>query len=113
MRARVLVATDIAARGIDIDNVTHIINYEHPNEPESYVHRIGRTARAGAAGVAFSFCDPEERGYLRDIERLIQRRRSVIGAEPVAAAPSAERRKAGKPRGETRPPFGSRAIGPC
>ena len=101
-RARVLVATDIAARGIDIDNVTHVINYELPNEPESYVHRIGRTARAGADGVAFSFCDPEERGYLRDIERLIQRRLTVIGAEPVWAAPSAERRKAGKPRGETR-----------
>jgi ATP-dependent RNA helicase RhlE len=68
--ARVLVATDIVARGIDVDGVTHVINYELPNEPESYIHRIGRTARAGAGGVAFSFCDPAERGYLRDIEKL-------------------------------------------
>jgi len=68
--ARVLVATDIVARGIDVDGVTHVINYELPNEPESYIHRIGRTARAGAGGIAFSFCDPAERGYLRDIEKL-------------------------------------------
>ncbi len=85
--ARVLVATDIAARGIDVDGVTHIINYELPNEPEIYVHRIGRTARAGAGGVAFSFCDPSERGYLRDIERLIRHRLTVIGEEPTGAAP--------------------------
>ena len=84
--ARVLVATDIAARGIDVDGVTHIINYELPNEPESYVHRIGRTARAGAGGVAFSFCDSSERGYLRDIERLIRRRLTVIGEQPAAVA---------------------------
>jgi ATP-dependent RNA helicase RhlE len=68
----VLVATDIAARGIDVDEITHVINYEIPNEPETYVHRIGRTARAGASGVAISFCDEEERAYLRDIERLIK-----------------------------------------
>ena len=66
----VLVATDIAARGIDVDGISHVINYDLPNEPESYVHRIGRTARAGADGVAISFCDAEERTYLRDIERL-------------------------------------------
>jgi ATP-dependent RNA helicase RhlE len=70
---RVLVATDIAARGIDIDDVTHVINFELPNEAESYVHRIGRTARAGADGVAISFCSTEERPYLRDIEKLIGR----------------------------------------
>jgi ATP-dependent RNA helicase RhlE len=69
---RVLVATDIAARGIDVDNITHVINYDLPNEPETYVHRIGRTARAGASGFAISFSDTEEREYLRDIERLIQ-----------------------------------------
>ena len=70
---RVLVATDIAARGIDVDGVTHVINFELPNEPESYVHRIGRTARAGAEGMAYSFCDPAERTHLRGIERLIKR----------------------------------------
>jgi ATP-dependent RNA helicase RhlE len=86
--ARVLVATDIVARGIDVDSVTHVINYELPNEPEGYVHRIGRTARAGAGGVAISFCDPTERGYLRDIERLIRRQLTVIGEEPAVAAPN-------------------------
>jgi ATP-dependent RNA helicase RhlE len=66
----VLIATDIAARGIDVDGVSHVINFDLPNVPESYVHRIGRTARAGAAGIAISFCNTEERAYLRDIERL-------------------------------------------
>jgi len=70
-KIRVLVATDIAARGIDIDRISHVINFELPNEPESYVHRIGRTARAGAQGIAISFCDAEEKAYLKDIERLI------------------------------------------
>ncbi len=70
-RVRVLVATDIAARGIDIDNISHVINYEIPNIPESYVHRIGRTARAGAEGIAVSFCDAEERAFIRDIEKVI------------------------------------------
>ena len=69
---RTLVATDIAARGIDVDGVSHVFNYDLPNVPESYVHRIGRTARAGAEGIAISFCDHEERGFLRDIERLIR-----------------------------------------
>ncbi|HET7848207.1 MAG TPA: DEAD/DEAH box helicase [Pseudolabrys sp.] len=69
---RTLVATDIAARGIDVDGVSHVINFDLPNVPESYVHRIGRTARAGAEGIAISFCDHEERAYLRDIERLIR-----------------------------------------
>jgi len=67
---QVLVATDIAARGIDIDDISHVVNYDLPNEPESYVHRIGRTGRAGASGTAFSFCAADERSYLRDIERL-------------------------------------------
>jgi ATP-dependent RNA helicase RhlE len=80
----VLVATDIAARGIDVDGVTHVINYELPNEPESYVHRIGRTARAGASGVALSFCDPEERGSLRAIERLTRTTVRVVGDHPFA-----------------------------
>ncbi|HVP86154.1 MAG TPA: DEAD/DEAH box helicase [Rhizomicrobium sp.] len=71
-RCRVLVATDIAARGIDIDDITHVVNFELPNVAESYVHRIGRTARAGSGGIAISFCDPTERAFLRDIEKLIR-----------------------------------------
>ena len=86
--ARVLVATDIAARGIDVDSVSHVINYELPNEPESYVHRIGRTARAGAGGAAIAFCDPAERAYLRDIEKLIKRELTVIGDHPGPADPN-------------------------
>ncbi|MFN8530242.1 MAG: DEAD/DEAH box helicase [Anaerolineae bacterium] len=82
---RVLVATDIAARGIDIDDVTHVINYDLPNEPESYVHRIGRTARAGASGIAYSFCDTEERAYLRDIEKLIRLRVPIIEDHPYVS----------------------------
>lgn len=70
-KTRVLVATDIAARGIDIDELSHVINYELPNVPESYVHRIGRTGRAGASGIAIAFCDAEEKAYLRDIQKLI------------------------------------------
>ncbi|HEX2113927.1 MAG TPA: DEAD/DEAH box helicase [Alphaproteobacteria bacterium] len=81
-KLRILVATDIAARGIDIDGITHVINYELPNVPESYVHRIGRTARAGADGVALSFCDVEERPFLRDIERLIRRTVPVVPDHP-------------------------------
>jgi ATP-dependent RNA helicase RhlE len=69
---RTLVATDIAARGIDVDGISHVFNYDMPNIPESYVHRIGRTARAGAPGVAISFCDGEEKAFLRDIEKLIR-----------------------------------------
>ena len=71
-KVRVLVATDIAARGIDVDKISHVINYDLPNEPETYVHRIGRTARAGLDGSAISFCSAEERNYLRTIERLIR-----------------------------------------
>jgi ATP-dependent RNA helicase RhlE len=75
---RVLVATDIAARGIDVDNLEFVINYEIPNIAETYVHRIGRTGRAGAAGKAYSFCDAEEKAYLKDIEKLINRRIPVV-----------------------------------
>jgi superfamily II DNA/RNA helicase len=89
-KLRTLIATDIAARGIDVDGVSHVVNYDLPNIPESYVHRIGRTARAGAEGVAISFCDHEERAYLRDIERLIRmtipatdRRTKKPHAQPV------------------------------
>jgi ATP-dependent RNA helicase RhlE len=74
----VLVATDIAARGIDIDELSHVINYELPNVPESYVHRIGRTGRAGASGIAIAFSDAEEKEYLRDIQKLIGKTIPVI-----------------------------------
>jgi ATP-dependent RNA helicase RhlE len=86
-RLRVLVATDIAARGIDIDDLSHVINYDLPNVPETYVHRIGRTGRAGASGVALSFCDDEERPYLVDIERLIRKHVPRAEGHPYAAAP--------------------------
>lgn len=81
-RTRVLVATDIASRGLDVEGVTHVINFDLPNEPESYVHRIGRTARAGASGIAYSFCDADERAYLRDIEKLIRLRVPVVEEHP-------------------------------
>ncbi|HJZ39339.1 MAG TPA: DEAD/DEAH box helicase [Bacteroidales bacterium] len=79
---RVLVATDIAARGIDVDDLELVINYEIPNIPETYVHRIGRTGRAGASGTAYSFCDAEEKDFIRDIEKLINRKIPVIADHP-------------------------------
>jgi ATP-dependent RNA helicase RhlE len=81
-RARILVATDIAARGIDVDEVSHVINFELPEVAENYVHRIGRTARAGNAGIAISFCDSSEKDSLRSIERLIKRSLRVVGDRP-------------------------------
>ena len=81
---RVLVATDIAARGIDVDDLNLVINYELPNIPETYVHRIGRTGRAGASGVAMSFCDSEEKGFLSDINRLITKAIPVVKEHPFA-----------------------------
>ena len=98
---RTLVATDIAARGIDVDGITHVVNFDLPNVPETYVHRIGRTARAGAEGVAISLCDGEEMAYLRDIEKLIRMRIAVSdgcvdqrSARPPRAAPvNGERRR--------------------
>jgi ATP-dependent RNA helicase RhlE len=79
---RVLIATDIAARGIDVPGVSHVVNYDLPDVPEQYVHRIGRTARAGADGIAFAFCAPDERGNLRDIERTTRQR---IASKPLPA----------------------------
>ena len=81
-KTRVLVATDIASRGIDIDGLTHVINYELPNLPETYVHRIGRTGRAGASGIAISFCDWSEKIFLADIQKLIQKSIPVISGHP-------------------------------
>jgi len=78
----VLVATDIAARGIDVEELSHVINYDLPNVPETYVHRIGRTARAGASGIALSFCDSEEKAYLRDIQKLIGQTIPVVDDHP-------------------------------
>lgn len=116
---KVLVATDIAARGIDIDNISHVINFELPNEPESYVHRIGRTARAGTDGTAYSFCAAEERNFLRDIEALTRQTIPVMEHEfhsesakhaTGAAAkplPKAKRGQSQKP--QTRRPAGKRA----
>ena len=81
-KIRVLVATDIAARGIDVDGISHVINYDLPNIPESYVHRIGRTARAGADGIAISFCDKDEAAYLTDIQKLINMKVPVSEDHP-------------------------------
>jgi len=81
-QTRVLVATDIAARGIDIDELSHVVNFELPNVPETYVHRIGRTGRAGLGGSAISFCDFEEKPLLKDIEKLIGKRIPVVEEHP-------------------------------
>ncbi len=107
-KLRVLVATDIAARGIDVDDVTHVINFDLPNVPDSYVHRIGRTARAGTAGVALSFCDPSERAYLRDIEKLIRIRIPVEGVDPGISAEPPKRSGAGKKNSRGRKPEGAK-----
>src|SRR5262245_17952026 len=93
-RVRTLVATDIAARGIDVDGISHVINYDLPNIPESYVHRIGRTARAGAEGTAISFCDAEEAAFVRDIEKLI--RMAIPATDRRAKRPAAERSQAAR-----------------
>ncbi|HEU5081565.1 MAG TPA: DEAD/DEAH box helicase [Opitutaceae bacterium] len=87
-KIRVLVATDIAARGIDVKGISLVVNFDLPNEPEAYVHRIGRTARAGASGLAIAFCDAEERGLLRDIERLIRQTIPAVKDHPFVAGSS-------------------------
>ena len=79
---KVLVATDIAARGIDVDDLSHVVNYDLPNISETYIHRIGRTGRAGASGIAISFCDEEEKAYLRDIEKLIKQKIDIVREHP-------------------------------
>jgi ATP-dependent RNA helicase RhlE len=126
-RVRVLVATDIAARGIDVDQVTHVINYELPEVPESYVHRIGRTARAGATGVAISLCSSDERPLLREIERVTRTTIPVEGRSPSGngrSADAGERRVAQRDGREglrgsrddrpapARPPWNGRGRGP-
>ncbi len=93
----ILVATDVAARGIDVDGITHVINYDLTHEPETYVHRIGRTGRAGADGIALSFCDGEERAFLRDIQKLLGREVDVMTDHPFPDGRQGERMSA--PRG--------------
>ncbi len=101
---RILVASDIAARGIDIDGISHVINFEMPNEPETYVHRIGRTGRAEARGVALSFCDYEEQGYVATIERMTRKDIPVVTDHPFTAnanapvPPRQQGRRGGQPR---------------
>ena len=112
---RVLIATDIAARGIDVDHLTHVINYELPNVPETYVHRIGRTGRAGREGVAFSFCDAEEVPLLKDIQKLIGKEVPIAGGhmyetKEVKAA-VAEKKEAIKQESKRRNMFGSKRDG--
>ncbi|MEJ8801604.1 DEAD/DEAH box helicase [Pontibacter sp. H249] len=110
-KTRVLVATDIAARGIDVDDLSHVINYELPNEPETYVHRIGRTGRAGANGIALSFCDAEETAYLVGIQKLISKSVPVVENHPYpmtakdfaeAASTVKEQKKRGGSGGRSR-----------
>ncbi len=121
-KVRVLVATDIAARGIDVDGVSHVINFELPNVPESYVHRIGRTARAGADGMAISFCDVEERAFLRDIEKLIRQPvpvveehayRSTVPFRQGGAGPAPRQNQhRGRPQGQGQRPQGHQGQRP-
>ena len=110
-KVRALIATDIAARGIDVDGVTHVIQYELPQVPESYVHRIGRTARAGAVGVAVSFCADDERNLLRDIQKTTRqtipsfdRRNDRQLAVLTAAAPAIPAAEQALPQAKARPP---------
>lgn len=109
---RVLVATDIAARGIDVDNVSHVINFDLPNVPESYIHRIGRTARANTTGISISFCSTSEKPFLRDIEKLIRKSlptevSSIVGTEAdrLAAMEDAKREAMQNSRGGRRGSF--------
>lgn len=107
---RVLVATDIAARGIDVENVTHVINFDLPNVPEDYVHRIGRTARAGTAGIAIAFCSNDEKPYLRSIEKLTRLSVPVLPLPAgVQQAPTAPRNQSA---GTARPAAAGTGIGP-
>lgn len=112
---RVLIATDIAARGIDVDHLSHVVNYELPNIPETYVHRIGRTGRAGRDGVAISFCDVEEYPYLKDIQKLIGKNVPIAGGNPyetaAVRAAVAEKKEALKEQSKQRNMYGSKRDG--
>lgn len=104
----VLIATDIAARGIDVEELSHVINYDLPNIPETYVHRIGRTGRAGASGIALSFCDDEEKAYLKDIQKLINQSIPVIDEHPFQNYGDAEAPK--NPVNQQRPHSQKQAV---
>jgi superfamily II DNA/RNA helicase len=109
---RTLVATDIAARGIDVDGISHVVNFDLPNVPETYVHRIGRTARAGAAGMAMTFCEVDERQDWRNIERLIRQQIPVVEGHPFESRVPLDVMGSGKPKSEDdRPPMQGRGRG--
>jgi ATP-dependent RNA helicase RhlE len=110
---RVLVATDIAARGIDIDELEYVVNFELSNIAETYVHRIGRTGRAGAKGAAISFCDIEEKAYLKDIEKLIGKKIPVVEAHKYPMKVLHVEKAAKKPQGQSRNGGGSRLGAPA
>jgi len=109
---RVLVATDIAARGIDIDDLAYVINFDIPNIPETYVHRIGRTGRAGANGTAYSFCEAEERPFLKDIEKLINKRIPVADENPFPAKEGYSETAAASPKRPAQGPRREHSNGP-
>jgi ATP-dependent RNA helicase RhlE len=100
-QVRTLIATDIAARGLDVEGISHVVNYDLPNIPESYVHRIGRTARAGADGIAISFCDADERVFLCDIEKLI--RMAIPATHPPPSHRHENRKRQQQTRGDQKP----------
>src|SRR5262249_14815294 len=102
-KTRVLVATDIAARGIDIDDVTHVVNFDVPEVPETYVHRIGRTARAGATGMALTFCEVEERADLRAIEKLTRQSLPVVEGHPYESRVPFDATPAPRPAAKPQP----------
>ncbi|MCL4113164.1 UNVERIFIED_CONTAM: hypothetical protein GTU68_065800 [Idotea baltica] len=108
-QTRVLVATDIAARGIDVSELPYVINYDLPNVAETYVHRIGRTGRAKASGIALSFCDLEERAYLKDIQKLIDQKIPVIEEHPYVDESTAVSDKATRPKGGGQRPSNHRS----
>ncbi len=110
-RARVLVATDIAARGIDVTGISHVINFDLPAQPEDYVHRIGRTARAGASGVAISFCDAAEHATLRTIERMTGTAIHIAGDLPAAGQPPRGQPPSGATRASSQPRRMRRSAG--
>ena len=110
-KLKVLVATDIAARGIDVDGLTHVFNFDLPNVPETYVHRIGRTGRAGAEGRALSFCDRDEFPYLKDIRKLTEQQIPVVETHPFVLHFNHQQEQPRNPQQAQRNPAGKRIFG--